>query len=84
MRIEALRDLTRDELLQKREELMQELFKLKLRRGFSELDNPLKLRVIRREIARVETILTEDRCGIRKIVDEGGLLTGGENVKKEK
>ena len=84
MRMEGLRDLTRDELLQKREELMQELFNLKVRRGFSELDNPLKLRVIRRDIARIETILTEDRRGIRKIVDESGLLADSDKTRKEK
>jgi large subunit ribosomal protein L29 len=84
MRIEALRDLTSDELLQKREELMQELFNLNLRRGFSELDNPLKLRTLRRDLARIETILTEDRRGIRKIVDQSGLLINRSQSKGDK
>jgi len=84
MRIEALRDLTRDELLQKREELMQELFNLNVRRGLSELDNPLKLRTLRRDLARVETILTEDRRGIHKIVDQSGLLIDGSQSKGDK
>lgn len=84
MRIEALRDLTSDELLQKREELMQELFNLNLRRGFSELDNPLKLRTLRRDLARIETILTEDRRGIRRIVDQSGLLINGSQSKGDK
>ena len=82
MKMETLRDLTLDELLQKREELEQELFNLKMRRGVTELDNPLKLRVLRRQIARLETILSEDRRGIRKIVDQGGSLLNGKNKDK--
>ena len=74
MRMESLRDLTKDELLQKREELKQELFNLNLRKGIRELDNPLKLRTLRRDIAQIETILTEDRTGIRAIVDQARSL----------
>jgi large subunit ribosomal protein L29 len=75
MRMESLRDLTKDELLQKQEEFKQELFNLRMRKGVRELDNPLKLRTIKRNIAQIETILNEDRLGLRKIVDQaGGLL----------
>lgn len=74
MRMESLRDLTQDELLQKREEMRQELFSLKLRKGIKGLDNPLKLRTLRRDIARIETMLSEDRKGIRKIVDQVRLI----------
>jgi len=83
MKMESLRDLTLDELLQKREELEQELFNLKIRRGLTELDNPLKLRTLRRQIARLETIMSEDRRGIRKIVDQGSNLLNGKNKDKE-
>ena len=74
MKMEGIRDLTRDELLQKRDELRQELFNLRLRRSFRELDNPLKFRTMRRDIARIECALSEDRVGICKIVDEAGSL----------
>jgi len=63
MKIVSLRDMTRDELLQK------QYFNLKMRKSLKELDNPLKLRTLRRDIARIETILTEDKKDIRKIVD---------------
>ncbi len=81
MRIDTLRDLTKDELLQKRDELMQELFNLRMRKGIRELDNPLKLRTLRRDIARVETIMNEDRQGIHRIVDQAGLLDRSGNKK---
>ena len=70
MRRETLRDLTKDELLQKREEIRQELFNIRLKKGVRELDNPLRLRTLRRDIARIETMLSEDRAGVRKIVDQ--------------
>ncbi len=69
MKLVSLRDMTREELLQKRHELKEELFNLNMRKALKELDNPLKLRTIRRDIARVETILSEDKKGIRKIVE---------------
>lgn len=84
MRIEALRDMTKDELVQKREEFKQDLFNLKLRRGLSELDNPLRIRTLRRNIARIETILTEDETGIKKIVDQSGsILDRSEKTETE-
>lgn len=69
MKMVALRDMTKEELLQKKHELTEELFNLRMRMTLKELDNPLKLRTIRRDIAKIETILSEDRHGIRKIVE---------------
>lgn len=84
MKIESLRDLTKDELLQRKEELRQEMYNLQIRKGVRELDNPLKIRTLRRDLARVETILTEDRKNIRRIVDQTGLLDSVDaNMSKE-
>lgn len=69
MKMVTLRDMTREELLQKKHELTEELFNLRMRMTLKELDNPLKLRTIRRDIARIETILSEDKHGIKKIVE---------------
>jgi large subunit ribosomal protein L29 len=69
MKTDSLRDMTKEELLQKRHELKEELFNLRMRKSLKELDNPLKLRTIRRDIAKIETILSEDRLNIRAIVD---------------
>ncbi len=87
MRRETLRDLTKDELLQKREEIRQELFNIRLKKGVRELDNPLRLRTLRRDIARIETMLSEDRAGVRKIVDQAKSLldaTDDKNVLDDK
>lgn len=69
MKMSTLRDMTKDELLQKKNDMIDELFKLQMRKSLKELENPLRLRTIRRDIARIETILTEDARGIKKIVD---------------
>ena len=67
MKIREMRELTRAELEQRRRELHDEQFNLKMRRSLKELDNPLRLRVIKREIARINTVLVEDEQGVRAL-----------------
>lgn len=54
-----LRELSLDELAQKRGELREEIFHLKLRRATSRLENPMKLRQTKQDLARVETVLRQ-------------------------
>ncbi|HEX9912295.1 MAG TPA: 50S ribosomal protein L29 [candidate division Zixibacteria bacterium] len=67
MKKAILKDLTKEELLQQKEELEEELFNLNMQKSAKELDNPLKLRVIRRDIARINTLLREEELGKRKL-----------------
>jgi large subunit ribosomal protein L29 len=67
MKKEQMKELARDELLQKKLELEEELFNLRLQRASRELDNPLRLRVIRKELARINTFLREDELKIRTL-----------------
>jgi large subunit ribosomal protein L29 len=62
---EHLRNLTDPELESKGKDLREELFNLRFRNSMKQLDNPVRIRQIRRGLARVETILTERRRGIR-------------------
>jgi large subunit ribosomal protein L29 len=55
MKYSELSDLTRDELHQKEVELQDELFKLRLRQASTQLENPMRIRQIRRDIARIQT-----------------------------
>lgn len=55
----VLRDLPLDELQQKHEELEQEYFGLRIKHALGQLENPLILRTIRRDIARTKTLLRE-------------------------
>lgn len=69
MKTEALRDLTREELQQRLRELADEDFNLRMRRSLKDLENPLRLRYVRREIARIRTVLSEDQKGIRRLAE---------------
>ncbi len=60
-----LREMSRDELEQRAEELGEELFNLRFAASTRALDNPLRLRILKRERARIQTILREDKLGIR-------------------
>lgn len=55
MKMEELKDKTMPELEVKGRELRQELFNLRLQKATSQLENPARMRNLRRDIARVET-----------------------------
>jgi large subunit ribosomal protein L29 len=59
MEAKELRALSTDDLAQKRTDLREEIAHLKLRRATSRLENPMKLRQTKRDLARVETVLRE-------------------------
>lgn len=56
---QELRNASKEELLAKLDELSKELYNLKLRHQVVELKNPLILRTLRRDIARIKTLLNE-------------------------
>jgi len=74
MKAEAIRDLTREEVLQRKSDIEEELFNLNLKKRTKQLDNPLRLRHLRRDLARVVTILTEDERGVRRLAESGKIL----------
>jgi large subunit ribosomal protein L29 len=55
----AMRDMTAEEITQRVSELREELFNLRFRNTMRQLDNPLKIRESRREMARLLTVLRE-------------------------
>ncbi len=59
MRAKEIRDLTSEEMRQKERELAEELFRLRLRKSTGQLDNPMRLQHLRRDIARLKTIQHE-------------------------
>lgn len=61
MKIEELRNLGREELAEKEKALKQELFKLNLQRHAGRVDKPHMFSLIRRDIARIKTILNEKK-----------------------
>lgn len=59
MRASEIRDLTGEESAQKLQELTEDLFRLRMRKGTGQVDNPMQLRTLRRDIARLKTIQYE-------------------------
>ncbi len=59
MKLNELRNLSVEELKKKQGDLTQELFNLKFQLHTGRLENTSKLKSIRRDIARVSTIITE-------------------------
>ena len=58
-----LRDLPLDELESIEREKSEELMNMRIRLNMRQMDNPLQVRELRREIAVIKTVLTEKRAG---------------------
>jgi len=59
VKAQSMRDMGVDELQTRVGELREELFNLRFRNSLKQLDNPLKIRASRREMARLLTVLNE-------------------------
>jgi large subunit ribosomal protein L29 len=59
MKTVELKELTLDELMSREEDLTEELARLRIQLSIKRLDNPLQVRIVRRDLARVKTIITE-------------------------
>ncbi len=63
MKARELRELSEDELIRKEDELKDQLFKLKFQHALGQLENAMKLKSIKKDIARIKTILGENKEG---------------------
>jgi large subunit ribosomal protein L29 len=59
MKISALKDLTLSELRAKSRDLRQEMFNLRLQQASAQLEKTARLRTLRRDVARIETRITQ-------------------------
>jgi len=59
MKANEFRDMTQDELNEKCSELKSELFNLRFQLATGQLENPTRIREVKKDIARVKTILRE-------------------------
>ena len=58
MKIQEIQELTAKELLARKRELKEEIFNLRIQQQSGQLEKPHLIRVARRNIARVETVLS--------------------------
>ena len=61
MKVHEIRELNVDELKGKVKDLQDQVFRLRIQKAMGQLDAPHKMRDLRRELARVKTVLTEKR-----------------------
>ncbi|MFM2143602.1 MAG: ribosomal protein [Verrucomicrobiota bacterium] len=67
MKIKELRESSVEELSARRRELKQEALNLRIQQQSGQLENPARLTHIRKEIARIETLITErSRAAVAK------------------
>ncbi len=59
MKVGEIRDLTVDELRAKERELDDQLFRLRIQKSMGQLEAPVKVRGVRRDLARVKTVLQQ-------------------------
>ena len=59
MNVKEIRDKSNDELLKTLDEFKKELFDLRFQRATGSIDNPMRIRKLRKSIARILTVLKE-------------------------
>ena len=69
MKAQQLSDMSKMELETKLNDNMDALQNLRFQKALQQIDNPLQIRILKREIAQVKTVLRELELGIRK--DQG-------------
>jgi large subunit ribosomal protein L29 len=64
MKIREIRDMTSNELTDKLKELKEEMFNLRFQNATNQLENPMRIAVVRKDIAKVMTIRKEKELEI--------------------
>ena len=63
MKVNEIRDMSLDEQVQKIKSLKEELFNLRFQHATGQLDNPMRIRQVKRSIAQINTIIRENQIG---------------------
>ncbi|MCH2658996.1 50S ribosomal protein L29 [bacterium] len=67
MKVSELREMSADEVKNRLEELHEEAFNLRFQHVSGQLTTPIRLREVRRDIAKAHTVLKEHEIGIRNL-----------------
>ncbi len=68
MKVNEIRQMTDQELDSKMLEFKNELFNLRFQMATGQLDNPMRIKAVRKDIARIKTIMRERELGIGREV----------------
>ncbi|PYQ68994.1 MAG: 50S ribosomal protein L29 [Acidobacteria bacterium] len=63
MKAAELRDLAVDELSVRERDLTDQLFRMRIQKSMGQLEAPDKMRTVRRDLARIKTVLRQKRAG---------------------
>ena len=63
MKAAELRDLGADELVSREHDLNDQLFRMRIQKSMGQLEAPEKMKTVRRDLARVKTVLRQKRAG---------------------
>jgi len=61
MKAAEVRNLGSDELTAKERELTDQLFRMRIQKSMGQLENPDRVRLVRRDLARIKTVLRQKR-----------------------
>ena len=64
MKAKEIRNLSVEELTKKLEDLKKDLFMLRMQHATNQLDNPLKIAAVKKDIARIKTIIREKETNV--------------------
>ena len=64
MKAKELKNLSVEELTRKMDELKKDLFMLRMQHATNQLDNPMRLNAVKKDIARIKTIIREKETNI--------------------
>lgn len=70
MKASEVRELSIKELNKKLSDLKAELFNLRFQNAINQLENPMRIRAVKSDIARIKTIITEKQAGSKEEGDE--------------
>ncbi len=59
MKAKELKELTKEELLKKKKDLKEEMFNLRFQHSTGQLENTARMKVIKKDVARLETVLRQ-------------------------
>jgi len=59
MKARELRDLTKEELLKKKKDFKEEIFNLRFQHSTGQLENTARMKLLKRDVARIEMVLRE-------------------------
>ena len=64
MKAKELKNLSVEELTKKQDELKKDLFMLRMQHATNQLDNPMRIAAVKKDIARIKTIIREKETNV--------------------